>query len=157
AGAGAAVAGARGWKGRLMAETPGKPRIIDPHVHVWKNDPRYPWPAELKSPPPEDALPETLLGLMQAHGVERTVIVHVIHYRWDCRYTADVVRAHRDKFAGVCRVDPQSPGAAEDLRRWVSEGYHVVRLSPGAGPTGDWINDRAAMDAIWSRAAQLRV
>src|SRR5438067_654915 len=59
-------------------------RIIDPHVHVWKNDPRYPWPKELTEPPKNDALPETLLRLMQTHGIDRTVIVHVIHYRWDC-------------------------------------------------------------------------
>src|SRR5438094_6703131 len=46
-------------------------RIIDPHVHVWKNDPRYPWPKEEKDPPTEDALPERLLELMMANGVEK--------------------------------------------------------------------------------------
>ena len=25
--------------------------IIDPHVHVWKNDPRYPWAKETTHPP----------------------------------------------------------------------------------------------------------
>src|SRR5262245_63652270 len=104
----------------MAAESP-RLRIIDPHVHVWKNDPRYPWPAELKTPPKEDALPETLLELMRAHGVENTVIVHVIHYRWDCRYSADVVRAHRDKFAGVCRIDPRSATAVADLDHWANE------------------------------------
>src|SRR5207237_5566975 len=80
-------------------------RIIDPHVHVWKNDPKYPWPREVKDPPKEDALPQTLLDLMKAHGVEKTVLVHVIHYRWDCRYAGDVLNAHGDRFQGVCRVD----------------------------------------------------
>ena len=132
-------------------------RIIDPHVHVWKNDPRFPWPPDLARPPKDDALPETLLTLMHKHSVERTVIVHVVHYRWDCRYAAAAVQAHRDKFAGVCRVDPQSPTAAEDLSHWVSEGLRGVRLSPGIGPGGDWINDRAQMDLIWNRAADLKV
>src|SRR2546426_7953960 len=83
-------------------------RIIDPHVHIWKNDPKYPWPKEVKDPPKDDALPETLLGLMKANGVEKTVLVHVIYYRWDCRYTGDVLKANRDRFMGVCRVDPQA-------------------------------------------------
>src|SRR6266446_10910960 len=86
-------------------------RIIDPHVHVWKNDPKYPWPKEEREPPKEDALPETLLDLMRVNGVEKTVLVHVIHYRWDCRYAADAIKAHRDKFMGVCRVNPTADSA----------------------------------------------
>src|SRR5213080_2155428 len=102
---------------RALAE--GKaPRVVDSHVHVWKNDPRYPWPKGLKGPK-EDALPSTLLRLMNANGIDRTVIVHVIYYRWDCRYAADVIKAHPDRFSGVCRVDPTAPGAADDLTRWV--------------------------------------
>jgi len=140
-----------------MAADDTKLRIIDPHVHVWKNDARYPWPADLAKPPSEDALPETLLGLMQANGVEKTVIVHVIYYRWDCRYAADCVNAHPDKFMGVCRVDPQSAGAAAELERWTRAGYHGVRLSPFAGPASDWIADRTQMDAIWGKAAELKI
>jgi predicted TIM-barrel fold metal-dependent hydrolase len=134
------------------------PRIIDPHVHIWKNDPKYPWPKEVKNPPKEDALPETLLQLMKANGVEKTVLVHVIHYRWDCRYTGDTLKAHRDKFMGVCRVDPEADSAADDLSRWVRDyGYHGVRLSPAAGAGGEWINDKARMDRILGRAAELKV
>jgi L-fuconolactonase len=125
-----AAVGSRGLGVRVMAANPTGLRIIDPHVHVWKNDARYPWPADLARPPAEDALPETLLDLMRAHGVERTVIVHVIYYRWDCRYAADAVRARPDKFMGVCRI---------------------------AGAGGDWIRDVPRMDAIWSRAAELKV
>jgi predicted TIM-barrel fold metal-dependent hydrolase len=141
----------------MMAASTPQLRIIDPHVHVWKNDSKFPWPAELQSPPATDALPETLLGLMQAHGVERTVIVHVIYYRWDCRYAAAVVREHPGKFAGVCRIDPQSPTAAKELEHWKHEGFHGVRLSPGLGASGDWINDVDQMDRIWNRTAELGV
>jgi predicted TIM-barrel fold metal-dependent hydrolase len=151
---------AAGWLVRekaAMADPTTSLRIIDPHVHVWKNDPRYPWPDDLKSPPADDALPDTLLALMQKHGVEKTVIVHVIHYRWDCRYAADVVRAHPDKFMGVCRIDPASAKATSDLDHWVAAGYHGVRLSPALGPGGEWINDAQQMDAIWSHAAHLKI
>ncbi len=140
-----------------MADEPKTPRIVDPHVHVWKNDPRYPWPAELASPPKEDALPETLLELMHKHGVEKTVIVHVIYYRWDCRYAADAVRAQPDKFMGVCRVDPHGQKPASDLDHWVAHGFHGVRLSPGSGPGGEWINDVKQMDLIWNRTARHKI
>jgi predicted TIM-barrel fold metal-dependent hydrolase len=154
---GAAAAGSRVWGETAMAKESRGMRVVDPHVHVWKNDPRYPWRADLASPPKEDALPETLLGLMAEHGVEKTVIVHVIYYRWDCRYAADAVKAHRDKFMGVCRIDPQSREPASDLDHWVAEGFHGVRLSPGVGPSGEWINDVKQMDAIWNRTAELKI
>ena len=36
-------------------------RIIDPHVHVWKHDPEFPF-APGQHVPARDATPETLLG-----------------------------------------------------------------------------------------------
>lgn len=153
---GAALAGISVGKPKTMADSQSL-RIVDPHVHVWKTDPRYPWPKDLKTPPSTDATPEALLGLMKQHGVESTVIVHVIYYRWDCRYAADSVRAYPDRFGGVCRVDPQSPQAVADLERWVAAGLRGVRLSPSSGPDGDWIRNRPQMDALWSRAAELKV
>ena len=84
-------------------------RIIDPHVHVWKNDPRFPWAPETTNPPEEDATAETLLALMAANGVEKTVLVQVIHYRWDNRYAADAMKRYPDKFMGVCRIQPRRP------------------------------------------------
>ena len=54
-------------------------RIIDPHVHVWVNDPKYPWAKETTQPPKEDATPDMLLALTRANGVAKTVIIQVIH------------------------------------------------------------------------------
>src|SRR5437867_12406864 len=68
-------------------------RIIDPHVHVWKHDPQYPF-AEGANVPARDATPETLLDLMKANGVSRTVIIQVIHYRYDNRYLASVLQRY---------------------------------------------------------------
>ncbi len=141
----------------LMADDSSNLRIVDSHVHVWKNDLRFPWPADLKEPPKEEATAEMLLSQMRQHGVERTVIVHVIYYRWDCRYSAAAVQAHRQQFMGVCRVDPQSPTADKELDHWVAEGLRGVRLSPAAGPAGDWINNEKQMDMICRRASELRV
>jgi predicted TIM-barrel fold metal-dependent hydrolase len=141
-----------------MADHFTKFHIVDSHVHVWKNDPRYPWPDELEKPPDRDALPDELLRLMADSDVAETVIVHVIHYRWDCRYAGDVVRSHPGKFMGVCRVNPRADSAPDDLTRWVRDhGFHGVRLSPYSGPEGDWIRDAPRMDAIFTRCTELKI
>jgi L-fuconolactonase len=53
-------------------------RILDPHVHVWKHDARFPFAPGAKVPD-FDATPEMLLELMKANGVAKTVIIQVIH------------------------------------------------------------------------------
>src|SRR5579862_1022358 len=111
----------------LAAET----RIIDPHVHVWKHDPAFPFAAAAK-PPERDATPETLLGLMKANGVARTVIIQVIHYKYDNRYLLDVLKRYPGIFQGVCRVDPLDPAAPDHLSKHTAEGFRGVRLSPAA-------------------------
>lgn len=131
--------------------------VIDPHVHVWVNDPAYPWAPETKNPPGEDATVEQLLERMAAHGTEKTVLVQVIHYRWDNRYAGDCLKAYPGRFEGVCRVDPESPAAADDLSRWVEEyGFRGVRLSPAVGPEGDWFAS-PDLEPLWQRAEALKV
>ena len=85
-------------------------RIIDPHVHVWINDPAFPWPAENPNPPAEDHTAEDLLALMDANGVEKTVLVQVIHYRWDNSYVAHVIKQYPDRFMGGGAHQSRRPG-----------------------------------------------
>jgi len=132
--------------------------IIDPHVHVWTHDPKYPFAREETQKPAEDALPETLLALMKTNGVSKTVLVHVIYYRWDNNYVADVLAKHRGTFMAVGRVNPTDAHAADNLEYWTKERcLHGVRLSPDNGPGGDWIKRRDLMDPIWKRATTLKV
>src|SRR3954468_13026267 len=56
--------------------------IFDSHVHVWEHQTRFPFAAGAKVPA-EDAGPEMLLRLMGQNGIEKTVIIQVIHYRFD--------------------------------------------------------------------------
>jgi predicted TIM-barrel fold metal-dependent hydrolase len=134
-----------------------KYRIIDPHVHVWKKDPRYPWAPETTRPPDKDATPEMLLDLMRQNGVEKTVIIQVIHYRWDNRYAADTLKKYPQYFQGVCRVNPESPAAPDDLSRLVGEqGFRGVRISPGADARSDWIRG-PLMPPLWQRCDALKV
>ncbi len=131
-------------------------RIIDPHVHVWKNDPQFPWARE-RNHPREDATPEMLLDLMEENGVEKTVIVQVIHYMWDNSYAADAIKRYPNKFMGVCRINPEDPAAPEHLTKWTEDhGFHGVRLSPSTGPDGDWFTG-PLMPPIFRCAEQLGV
>ena len=132
-------------------------RIIDPHTHIWKNDPNYPWPSENTNPPEEDRTAEDLLTLMANNGIDKTVLVQVIHYRWDISYVADTVAKYPDKFMGVGRVNPEDPAAADHLSMWTEErGLHGVRLSPSGLGKDDWFNS-GLMDTIFSRAQDLGV
>jgi predicted TIM-barrel fold metal-dependent hydrolase len=130
-------------------------RILDPHVHVWKHDPAFPF-AEAAKVPDRDAAPETLLGLMKANGVARTVLIQVIHYRYDNRYLASVLKQYPGTFQGVCRVDPLDPAAPDHLAQHTAEGFRGVRLSPAGNASGDWFRG-PLMPPLWKRCAELKV
>lgn len=130
--------------------------FIDAHVHVWKHDASYPFAAGA-NPPAEDASAEVLLELMRANDVARTVIIQVIHYRWDNSYLASVLKRYPNKFHGVCRVNPEDVAAPDQLSRLTEvDGFRGVRLSPAEGSQGDWIRG-PLMQPLWRRCAQLKV
>ena len=130
-------------------------RILDPHVHVWKHDPQYAFAPDAKVPP-RDATPEMLLDLMKANGVAKTVIIQVIHYKYDNRYLASVLKQYPGTFQGVCRVDPLDPAAPDHLTRHTAEGFRGVRLSPAGNSSGDWFRG-PLMPPLWKRCQELRV
>jgi L-fuconolactonase len=129
--------------------------IIDPHVHVWKHDPAFPF-AQGQRVPERDASPEMLIELMKANGVSKTVIIQVIHYRYDNRYLASVLKQYPQYFQGVCRVDPIDPASPDHLSKHIEEGFRGVRLSPAADAGGDWIAG-PLMPPLWSRCEKLKV
>jgi L-fuconolactonase len=150
-----AASAASALAARLPAQTSAIP-FIDSHVHVWKQDPAFPFAAGVH-PSPENASVETLLDLMETNDVSRTVIIQVIHYRWDNSYLASVLKRYTGKFHGVCRVNPEDPAAPDQLSRLTEDqGFRGVRLSPAAGPAGDWIRG-PLMPPLWRRCAQLKV
>ena len=93
---------------------------------------------------------------MKVNAVSRTVLIQVIHYRWDNRYLVDCLRRFPGSFAGVCRVNPEDPAAPDHLSHWTTEGCHGVRLSPAAGAEGDWIRG-PLMAPLWKRSDELHV
>jgi L-fuconolactonase len=140
---------------RVAAQMP-RIRFIDSHVHVWKHDAAFPFAAGAH-PNPENASAEMLLDLMHGNDVARTVIIQVIHYKWDNSYLASVLKQYRSTFHGVCRVNPEDPAAPDQLSQLTEElGFHGVRLSPSATAQGDWIRG-PLMPPLWKRCAQLKV
>lgn len=150
--------GRREFMGSLMAGPLAAKgyRILDSHVHVWKKDPQYPWAKETTHPPEKDATPEMLLELMKANGIERTVIIQVIHYRWDNSFLADTLKRYRKTFHGVARVNPEDPAAPDHLSKLTAQGFRGVRLSPSANTAGDWIRG-PLMPPLWKRCNDLGV
>jgi L-fuconolactonase len=130
-------------------------RIIDPHVHVWKHDPQFPF-AQGANVPARDATPEMLLDLMKANGVARTVIIQVIHYRYDNSYLASVLKRYPGTFQGVCRVDPLDAAAPDRLSSLTQQGFRGVRISPAANASGDWFNG-PLMPPLWKLCFDLKI
>jgi L-fuconolactonase len=129
--------------------------ILDPHVHVWSHDPKFPFAPGAKVPD-FDATPEMLLDLMKANGVAKTVIIQVIHYRYDNSYLAAVLKKYPQFFQGVCRVDPLDPAAPDHLSQLTEQGFRGVRLSPSGDASGDWIRG-PLMPLLWKRCDSLKV
>jgi predicted TIM-barrel fold metal-dependent hydrolase len=131
-------------------------QITDPHVHVWRHDPAFPFAAGAKVPD-FNPTPEALLDLMRANGIAKTVIIQVIHYRYDNSYLAAVLKQYPGYFRGVCRVDPLDPAAPDHLSSISAQpGFHGVRISPAADATGDWISG-PLMPPLWRRCEELKV
>ncbi len=119
--------------------------IVDAHAHVWSDGPYAPVGGV---PEPSQAHPaEDLLGLMDTAGVDAAVLVQPRAHGYDHTYLSSVLAGGNGRLAGVCLVEPETPGAADTLRALVGEhGYRGVRL---VGPVDD--------PALWAAAAELGV
>ncbi len=126
--------------GSAMVLLPIRSRLLSTHTSMCGSRIRDTLRRPTANKPDRDATPETLLELMQDAGVDRTVIIQVIHYTWDNRYLADVLKQYPKKFRGVARVNPEDPAAPDHLSKLTQEqGFHGVRISPAANASGDWI------------------
>lgn len=143
----------------LLAASPGaSPAVLDSHVHVWTRDPRFPFSKASTTPPPDrDATPETLLALMKAHGVKKSVLVQVSHHGWDHSYLSDVLRRYPDAFIGMARVNPEDPAAPDQLAALVRDhAFRGLRLNVQPDKAYDWIKG-PLMPALWRRCEELKI
>ena len=117
--------------------------------------PHFPLPKAPESPT-RDAAPETLLDLMKANGVARTVIIQVIHYKYDNRYLASVLKRLPGIFQGVAasiRWTPRRPTISRASPRRASAASASARP---ATRRGDWFRG-PLMPPLWKRCEELKV
>jgi predicted TIM-barrel fold metal-dependent hydrolase len=131
--------------------------VIDTHVHVVStdtaryplrpNDPHATWFRDHPCPADE------LLGLMDAHGVERAVLVQAMGaYTDDNRYCLDATAAAPDRFAAVVYVDAADPAASDALTAAAARGAVGVRIVAGTRPGSPGF-DAPHVRALWAHAA----
>ena len=135
--------------------------IIDTHVHVWEIDPpTYPigptapnWTAL----PDEPGTADELLAEMDAHGVDRSVLVQTSWSTWDNGYIADSVARFPTRFIGHGLLNPQDAQNTEQARYWVKErGLAGFRFHPMYYPN-EKILLTAQNQPLWEEIAALDV
>jgi predicted TIM-barrel fold metal-dependent hydrolase len=133
-------------------------RIVDAHAHVWEEDTTsYPWDPSLGIQPNFSAPVESLLGEMEANGVQSTVLVQPSNYGFDNSYLIDSVRRYSQRFAGVALVNPWAEDAGSRLE-WLVErsDIHGARLVAALNPQAPWL-DRQLTRAFWAKADDLGI
>lgn len=132
--------------------------IVDSHVHVWADGSDFSKPRHGEvATPLSDASVAALLDAMRVEQVSAAVLVQYIGYRWGNEYVAQAIAARPDLFAGVCRVDPEDPDAADHLSNWTeNHGFQGVRLGPATQSRENWLAG-AVIDPLFARASALGV
>lgn len=88
--------------------------------------------------PPEigeyDATPEALLRVMEAHGVEKAVLLQGNYFGFQNLYTDEAVRKYPDRFIGAASYDPFSAQADKIKAHLFDElGFKIVKFEVSSG------------------------
>lgn len=128
--------------------------IVDAHVHIWKQDLRFPNPSATFMSPTSEIPLDLLRRYLDDHGVARAVLVQPMYPGEDNSLVADAARAEPDRYAAVCVVDPRLPAAPDRLEYWVKDqGCRGLRLRPSFTGEGEAFEN----DLLWHRARTLGV
>lgn len=93
--------------------------IVDSQVHIWgANTPERPWPARGHAHRDVPVGAEEVLGWMDEAGVDRVIIVPPSWEGDRNDLALAAARKHPDRFAVMGRLDPDAPGAREQIRGW---------------------------------------
>jgi len=137
--------------------------IIDSHLHVaspenWETSP-------LKAMLPEQPTGEKALEVLKAANVDMAVLVSTAYLFPDRAmsmhendYVAGLVKAHPDKFMGLCAISPPQPWALEELERCVNVlGLSGLKLHLHANPMNlTRPEDVATLSAVLKKAGELK-
>jgi hypothetical protein len=94
-------------------------RIVDAQVHIWgANTPQRPWPARAAPQRAEPWTADEVLRAMHSAGVERVIIVPPSWEGDRNDLALAAAQAHPTRFAVMGRLDPDAPGAREQIKTW---------------------------------------
>lgn len=102
--------------GRAVYATGNTIQVIPPEIGEW------------------DAAPEALLRVMDAHGVEKAVLLQGNYFGFQNLYTWEAVRAYPDRFAGAASYDPFSFQVEKIKAHLFDElGFKIVKFEVSSG------------------------
>lgn len=136
--------------------------ITDAQLHVWEADrPDRPWNHPHKPQLPEPFTYQDALGMLDAHRVDRAVLVPplVSGFNNDSAnaYALEAAAAHPDRFVVMGRFDPRPADARGRLERWLEQpGMKGIRLSL-EGPPAPQLLEEGALEWVWPLAERLGI
>jgi predicted TIM-barrel fold metal-dependent hydrolase len=137
--------------------------IVDSQIHVWERDsPERPWLESVRTPGRPEFTAQDALGLMDAAGVGKAIIIPPIWSRFRNDYVFECVERHPARFAAFAWFDPTGRDARTRL-----EGLAANPRASGirmllAVPPGDaWLRDGhltgGPLDWFWGAAEELGI
>jgi predicted TIM-barrel fold metal-dependent hydrolase len=151
------LAGAAAAAPALSAAKP-EPLIIDTHLEVWTDDPRFPFHQpehpELKREPVQAPI-ENEVEDMREFGLKYAVLVNPRVFGWDNSYISYSLHKYPGLFVAHGLIDPLGPDPAGQLRYWMKEhDFQGMRFSPIYAPQSTWLNSKD-LYPLWREAERL--
>ncbi|HVT94241.1 MAG TPA: amidohydrolase family protein [Bryobacteraceae bacterium] len=132
--------------------------IIDTHLEVWTDDPRFPFHhpehPELKRVPVQAPI-ENQVAQMRDFGLTYAVLINPRYFGWDNSYISYSLHKYPKLFVAHGLLDPLQPDPAARLRYWMREhGFQGMRFSPIYAPEATWLNAKHQYP-LWREAERL--
>jgi predicted TIM-barrel fold metal-dependent hydrolase len=139
--------------------------VIDSHLHVSSPENWESSRLRQMTKMPEPPTGEKALAELENSDVDMAVLVSTAYMFPDQAmsmhendYVAGLVKAHPNKFLGLCGVQPSQPWATEEIDRCINElGLHGLKLHLYATPLDlTKEEDAAILSAVFKKAAEVK-
>lgn len=138
---------------------PKKPRlIIDTHLEVWTDDPRFPFGhperPDLKGVKVQAPI-ENQVQQMKDFGLKYAVLINPRYFGWDNSYISYSLHRYPQLFVAHGLLNPEAPDVVDRLRYWIKEHqFQGMRFSPIYHPKSTWLNAKESYP-LWKEAERL--
>jgi predicted TIM-barrel fold metal-dependent hydrolase len=142
----------------VAAAAPMERLIIDTHLEVWTDDPKFPFHhpehPEMKRERVQAPI-ENEVEQMKEFGLKYAVLINPRVFGWDNSYISYSLHKYPKLFVAHGLLDPLGNDPPERLRYWVNEqGFQGMRFSPIYHPQSTWLNSRE-LYPLWREAERL--